>query len=50
VHRSLVGLDHKRHGLRTKDARYVEGAAHFIPALVKRAPRYSDELIKDLNG
>jgi hypothetical protein len=49
VHGSLVGLDRKWHGLRTKDAKYVKGAANFLPALVKLAPRHSDELVKDLN-
>jgi hypothetical protein len=44
-----VGLDRKRHGLWTKDAKNIEGAANFLPALVKLAPRHSDELVKDLN-
>ncbi len=39
----------KWHGLGTKDAKYVEGAANFLPALVKLAPRHSDELVKYLN-
>jgi hypothetical protein len=49
VHGSLVGLDRNRYGLWTKDAKYVKGAANFLPALVKLAPRHSDELVKDLN-
>ena len=32
-----------------KTRRYVKGAASFLPALVKLAPRHSDELVKDLN-
>jgi hypothetical protein len=48
-HGSLVGLDRKRHGLWTKDAKYVEGAANVLPTLVKLAPRNSDELVKNLN-
>jgi hypothetical protein len=32
-----------------KDAEEVEGAANFLPALVKLAPRPSDELVQDLN-
>jgi hypothetical protein len=49
VYGSLVGLDCKRHGPWTKDAKYVEGTANFVPALVKFAPRHSEELVKDLN-
>jgi hypothetical protein len=49
MHGSLVDLDRKWHGLRTEDAKYVKGAANFLPALVKLAPRHSDELIKYLN-
>jgi len=49
VHGSLVGLDRKWHGLWTKDAKYVQGTANFLPALVKLAPRHSDELVQDLN-
>jgi len=41
--------DRKWHGLWTKDAKYVKGAANFLPALAKLAPRHSDELVKDLN-
>jgi hypothetical protein len=44
-----MGLNRKRHGLWTEDAKYVKGAANFLPALVKLAPRHSDELIKYLN-
>ena len=46
---SLMGLDGKRYGLWAKDAKYVEGAPNFLPALVKLAPRYSHELVKYLN-
>jgi len=49
VHGSFVGLDRKRHGLWTKDAKYVKGAANVLPTLVKLAPCDSDELVKDLN-
>jgi hypothetical protein len=49
VHGSLVGLDRKRHRLWTKDAKYLKGVVNFLPALVKLAPRHSDELVKDLN-
>jgi hypothetical protein len=49
VHGSLVGLDRKRRGLRTKNAKYVERAAHFIPAVVKLAPSHSDKLVEYLN-
>jgi hypothetical protein len=49
VHGSLVSLDRKWRGLWTKDAKYVKGAANFLPALVKLPPRHSDELVKDLN-
>jgi hypothetical protein len=49
VHGSLVGLGREWYGLRTEDAKYVEGAANFIPAPVKLAPRHSDELVEDLN-
>jgi len=49
MHGSLVGLDRKWHGLRTKDAKYVKGAANFLPILAKLAPRNSDELVKNLN-
>jgi len=49
VHGSLVGPDRKRYGLWTEDAKDVEGAANFLPALVELAPRHSDELVKDLN-
>jgi hypothetical protein len=45
-----MGLDCKRHGLWTKDTKYVEGTANFLPTLVKLAPRHTGELIKDLNG
>ena len=38
-----------RHGLWTKDAKYVEGTANFLPAPVKLAPRHGDELVQDLN-
>jgi hypothetical protein len=44
-----MGLDRKWHGFWTKDAKYVKGATNFLPALVKLAPRHSDELVKDLN-
>jgi len=49
VHGSLVGLDRKWHGLWTKDAKYVQGTANFLPALVKLGARHSDELVQDLN-
>ena len=49
MHGSLMGLDRKWHGIRAKDAKYVKGTANFLPALVKLAPRHSDELVKDLN-
>jgi hypothetical protein len=44
-----VGLDRKRHGLWTKNAKDIEGAANFLPALFNLAPRHSDELVKDPN-
>jgi hypothetical protein len=44
-----VGLDRNWHGFRTEDAKNVEGAANFLPTLMKLAPRYNDELVKDLN-
>jgi hypothetical protein len=49
MHSSLVRLDCKWHGLRTKDTKYVKGAANFLPALVKLAPCHSDKLVKNLN-
>jgi hypothetical protein len=44
-----MGLDGKRYGLWAKDAKYVEGATNFLPALIELAPRHCDELVKDLN-
>jgi hypothetical protein len=49
VYGSLVSVDRERHGLWTKDAKYVKCAANLRPAFVKLAPRHSDELVKDLN-